>query len=157
MPDAKLRTSAATTASVDMSRWSSTDMVAGGATLVLFVSLFLPWFEYGGQTTNGLWHGFEYITLIVSLVLVVYLVMRACVPTLALNPAVPHDVLLAAGTGINFALVLVGFLTRPSAFVLVITIVANWDFGAFLALLAASVAAAAVFGPRLRDFVSQGM
>ena len=157
MPDAKLRTSAATAVGVDVSRWSSTDIVAGGATLALFVALFLPWFEYGGQTTNGLWHGFEYITLIVSLVLVVYLVMRACVPALALSPAVPHDVLLAAATGINFALVLVGFLTRPSAFVLAITIAANWDFAGFVALLAASVAAAAVFGPRLRDFISQGM
>src|SRR5437588_4429213 len=153
MPDMKLRTSAAVAIDVDIRRWSRTDRVAGGATLVLLISLFLPWFDYGGQTANGLWHGFEYLTLFVSLVLLAYLLLRACVPALALNSAVPHHVVLPAATGINFGLVLVGFLARPSAFVLVITVVANSDSGAFLGLVAASVAVAAVFGPRLRDFI----
>jgi hypothetical protein len=155
MPDMKVRT--APLIGVDISRWSRTDKVAGGATLVLFVSLFLPWFEYGGQTANGLWHGFEYITLIVSLVLLAHLALRACVPTLAGGLAVSHHVVLPTATGINFLLVLVGFLARPSAFGLVIAIAANWAFGAFVSLLAASVAAAAVFGPRLRDFIGHGM
>jgi hypothetical protein len=66
-------------------------------------------------------------------------------------------VLLAAATGINFVLVLIGFLARPSASDLVITITANWDFGAFLGLLAAFVAAAAVIGPRLRENIGRGI
>ena len=157
MPDMKLRTPTAVAVDVDVRRWSRTERIAGGATLILLISLFLPLFEYGGQTADGLWHGFEYITLFVSLVLLAYLLLRACVPALALSSAVPHHVVLPAATGINFGLVLVGFLARPSAFSLVITIVANWDFGAFLGLIAASVAAAAVFGPRLRDFIGHGI
>jgi hypothetical protein len=142
---------------LDVRGWPVTDRIVGGATFVLFISLFLPWFEYAGQTTNGLWHGFEYFTLIISWVIIGYLLLRASRPSHPLNSALPHTALLSAATGINFVLVLIGFLARPSASDLVITVTANWDFGAFLGLLAAFVAAAAVIGPRLRESIGHGI
>lgn len=145
--------SGATTAAfrLDAERWSGADKVAGAATLVLFVSLFLPWFAYGGQSVNGLWHGFEYITLIVALVILAYLIARAAVSSLRLNSAVRHDILLLTGTGINLLLVLIGFLARPSASAFFITVTANWDFGAFFSLIAAIVAVAAAVSPLLAE------
>lgn len=138
-------------------RWSTTDRVTGGATLVLSVSLFLPWFEYSGQTADGLWHGFEYVTLIISFAILAYLALRAGLGSMPLNSVLPHTGLLTWATVINFVLVLVGFLARPNASAFVVTITANWDFGAFLGLLAAVVAAAAVIGPQLRESIGGGL
>ena len=136
---------------LDAERWSGADKVVGTATLVLFVSLFLPWFSYGGQSVNGLWHGFEYLTLIVALAIMAYLIARAAVSSLRLHLAVRHDVLLLAGTGINLLLVLIGFLARPSGSAFFITVTANWDFGAFFSLIAAITAAAAAARPLLAE------
>jgi zinc-ribbon domain len=51
----------------DAARWSLADRIAGIATVVLFIALFLPFFtapsaivdgvNYGGGSVNGLWHG----------------------------------------------------------------------------------------------------
>jgi hypothetical protein len=38
----------------DAARWSQADRIAGIATLVLFISLFLPWFTFGSQSLSGL-------------------------------------------------------------------------------------------------------
>ena len=138
-------------------RWSTADKVAGGATLVLLVSLFLPWFEYAGQTADGLWHGFEYITLISSLLILARLALRPGVRAQPSQSLPPRDGLLTAATGINLLLVLIGFLAQPSAAQVVVTITADWDFGALLGLLSAVLAAAVVIGPRLRGSVSGGL
>ena len=136
---------------LDAARWSGSDQVAGAATLVLFISLFLPWFGYGGQSVDGLWHGYEYLTLIVALAIIVYLLARAAVPSLPLNSAVPHDVLLLAGTAVNLLLVLIGFLAKPSASVFFVTVSADWEFGAFFGLIAALVAVGAAASPLLAE------
>jgi zinc-ribbon domain len=136
---------------LDVKRWSGADMATGGATIVLFISLFLPWFGYGGQTVNGLWHSYEYLTLIVSLAILAYLVIRAAGQELRLRPPLRHDVLLLAATGVNLLIVLIGFLAKPSASSLFITFTANWEFGAFLGLLAAIVATAAAASPLVRE------
>jgi len=136
---------------LDTARWSGADKVAGAATLVLFITLFLPWFGYGGQSVDGLWHGFEYITLIVALAIVAYLIALAAVPSLQLNSAVRHDLLLLTGTAVNLLLVLIGFLAKPSASVFFVTVSADWEFGAFFGLIAALVAVGAAASPLLAE------
>ena len=50
----------------DAARWSLADRIAGVATIVLFISLFLPWFTvsigFASGSVNGLWHGWMYIS-----------------------------------------------------------------------------------------------
>jgi ribosomal protein L40E len=68
------------TLSFDATRWSRGEMVAGAATLVLFIALFLPWFSarFGEVTIPTLSadaidaHGWMYITLLVTLAVMGY-------------------------------------------------------------------------------------
>ena len=67
---------------LDLGRWNQTDRISGGATLVLFISFFLPWFGvnlYGATySENGLdVDGYLYIPLLVSLATVLYLIACA--------------------------------------------------------------------------------
>ena len=121
----------------DAKRWTRNDQIVGGATLLLLISLFLPWFSASDSfitiSVNGLYHGWEYITLIIALVIVIYLVLRAGFQELPFKLPLGHDQLLLAGTGINFVLVLIGFLIRPASGF-------GWTFGAFIGLIAAVVA-----------------
>src|SRR5580704_12639747 len=57
---------------------SKTDRTVGGASAVLFISLFLPWFSvsFGGITASadGLSaHGYLYLTLIIALAIVAFM------------------------------------------------------------------------------------
>lgn len=125
----------------DAKRWSQTDRIVAIATLVLFVSLFLAWFGAGISiyhvTVNGLWHGYMYITLIVSLVILGYLALMGGLSTLPFKLPVSHPQFLAAATGLNFLLTLISFLTKPSG--------TSWQYGAYIGLIAAFVA----FAPRV--------
>ena len=131
----------------DLKRLTRNDQIVGGATLVLLISLFLPWFVASDAfitvSVNGLWHGWEYITFIIALVLLAYLVMRAGFAKLPFNLPLPHEQLLLAGPGINLVLVVIGFLIRPGTGI-------GWGFGAFLGLIAAAVAAAPFAIPAIR-------
>jgi hypothetical protein len=134
---------------LDIERWSVPDRVVGGATLILFISLFLPWFTYGGSSVDGLWHGYEYLTLIIALGIIGYLIARAAIPSFQPNMPVSHDMVLLAASAINLLLVLIGFLARPSASAFFVTVTASWGFGAFLALIAALAATIAAVRPVL--------
>ena len=79
---------AATAASVvpaykfDAARWSLADRIAGVATVVLFISLFLSWFGISvigiTVTASGVSaHGYLYIVMILCILIVAYLVLRA--------------------------------------------------------------------------------
>jgi hypothetical protein len=131
----------------DVKRWSRNDQIVGGATLLLLISLFLPWFSAGDQfisvSVNGLWHGWEYITLIIALAIIVYLVICAGFHELPFKLPFGHEQLLLAGTGINFVLVLLGFLIRPASGF-------GWTFGAFIGLIAAIVAVVPLGLPFMR-------
>jgi hypothetical protein len=122
----------------DAKRWSQTDRIVAIATFVLFVSLFLSWFGAGvylyNVTVDGLWHGYMYITLIVSLAIMGYLALVAGMETLPFKLPASHAQLLLVATGLNFVLTLVSFLTKPSG--------TSWQYGAYIGLIAAFVAAA---------------
>jgi hypothetical protein len=134
----------------DMSKWTKTERNVGIATLVFFISLFLPWFGVSivtayyhvGGSVNGLWHGYMYVALLVSLALVVYLVMLAGLPKLPFNVPLSHRQVLVIGTGIDFVLALISFITKPSG--------TSWNFGAYLGLVVAAIAVAPFLIPAVQ-------
>lgn len=132
---------AAPTFKFDATRWSQTDRIVAVATLVLFVSLFLAWFGAGSLlfhvTVDGLWHGYMYITLLVSLAILGYLAMLAGLESLPFRLPVNHQQALTVATGLNFLLTVISFLTKPSG--------TSWQYGAYVGLVAAFVA----FAPRV--------
>jgi hypothetical protein len=138
--------------SFDPARWTTTDRVTGAATLVLFISLFLPWFSatasFGGFSASSsadalTAHGYLYFVLILALLLDGYLIARAMVSQLPALP-VSHERLLAAVSGLNLLLVLIAVIFKPGSSSLVKV---GWSFGAFVGLIAAIVA----FAPLARS------
>ena len=127
----------------DRSRWSPTDLVAGVATVVLFIALFLPWFGVTigpiGLSVDGLtYHGYLYLVLILCIVEVAYLVAIAGLPHIRGQVPGPHEMLLATINVINLVLVLIAFLDKGASGI-------GWRYGAVIGLIAAIVAAAPKF------------
>jgi hypothetical protein len=119
---------------------SHVDRLVGGGTLILFISLFLPWFKvsfsFGSASASGLSvHGFLYVTLILSLFIIGFVLAE----TLGLwklpdATAIGREQILLAATIINLILVLIAFLDKPGGSGV------GWDWGAFVGLVAAVVA-----------------
>jgi len=121
----------------DARRWTLGDRVTGAATLVLLVSLFLPWFGTDGDffsvSVDGMWHGYMVIVLILAVAILGYLVLRAGLGSLPFGPsATAAGYLLAGAAGLNLLLAVVSFATRPA--------VTSWQYGAYIGLAAAIVA-----------------
>src|SRR5579864_3188461 len=95
--------SAASSFKFDAKRWTKVDRSVAIASLVFFISLFLPWFGVHiyvyGANVDGLWHGYMYLTLIISLVLVIYLVLLAGLAKLPFNMPLSHGTALFIATG----------------------------------------------------------
>ena len=110
------------------------DWVLGPAALVLLVSFWLPWYSIGPISVDGLSaHGWLGIAVLDSAVLVLYVLIIAFgLGDLAVQGRMSKDQLLAVITGVNLALVALGFLLKPAGF--------SWSWGAFLALAAAAMA-----------------
>jgi hypothetical protein len=110
------------------------ERVTGLATLALLVSLWLPWYSIGPFSADGLSvHGWLFIVVLNSIVLVLYALVTAFgVGDLAAPGRMSKDQLLALMTGVNVALVVLGFLLKPAGF--------SWSWGALLAVAAAIVA-----------------
>jgi hypothetical protein len=132
-------------------RWSQTDRIVAIATLVLFISLFLAWFGAGtvlfNVTVDGLYHGYMYLTLIVSLAILVYLALVAGMDKLPFKLPVSHAQALLVGTALNLLLTVISFLTKPSG--------TSWQYGAYIGLIAALVAAAPRVVPALQGRFSK--
>jgi hypothetical protein len=133
----------------DAARWSLADRIAGVATIVLFISLFLPWFTvsfgFVSGSVNGLWHGWMYITLILCILIVTYLVLRAGWDRLPISQDVPHLTAMMVATIVNLVLVVIAFIDKPGGSGV------GWGFGAVLGLIVAIVAAAPFAVPQLRE------
>ena len=120
-----LRPQARTPSRRRSSTWPSVghvDRLVGGATLVLFISLFLPWFGFkfalGTVSWDGLTsHGYLWVTLFISLGIIGLIVAEATGlwqwPASA--PIAREQVLLIA-TVINLVLVLLAFLLKPGGY-----------------------------------------
>src|SRR5215467_14180159 len=123
----------------DARRWTFADRVTGVATLVLLVSLFLPWFGTDGDFFNvsvdGMWHGYMVIVLILAVAIVGYLVLRAGFGSLPIGLSVTATgSLLAGAASLNLLLAVISFATKPAG--------TDWQYGAYVGLTAAIVAAA---------------
>ena len=132
----------------DIARWSLADRIAGVATVVLFICLFLPWFTisfgFGSGSVNGLWHGWMWLSLILSIVIIAYLVLLAGWEKLPISQDVPHLTVMLIATIVNAVLVLISFIDKPGGSGV------GWGFGAIVGLIAALVAAAPYAIPQLR-------
>ena len=134
----------------DAARWSLADRIAGGATVVLFISLFLSWF---GVTVIGITvtasglsaHGWLYIVLILCILIVTYLGLRAGWDEMPVSANLPHLTVMLVATIVNLVLVFIAFIDKPGGSGV------GWQFGAFLALIAAIAAAAPYAIPQLRS------
>jgi hypothetical protein len=134
---------------LDLRRLSRADQIVGGASLVVLISLFLPWFGFSAlgasiSVTGTTAHGYLVLVVITALLIPGYLLLRSGWGEFPLPLPVAHDALLLTGTGVQFLLVLIGFLDRPAAGL-------SWEAGAYLAVAAAALAAARVAWPAVRS------
>jgi zinc-ribbon domain len=132
----------------DLKRLSPVDQVIGASSLVLIITLFLPWFGvsvggYSASESGFSAHGYLIIPLLTAIVLIAYLIMRAGWDDPPLKLPVAHAPLLLVGTGIQFLIVLLAFLFKPTG--------TDWEFGAYLGLLAALVACGAIVVPAIQS------
>jgi hypothetical protein len=131
---------------LELARLAGADAITGISTLVLFISLFLPWYGVNvlgfGVEVDGLTgHGYLYLVLFMCLAIGAYLIVSAGYAQLPFNLPLSHQQRLLIGTGINAVLVLLAFLIKPGD--------SGWRFGAFAGLLAALVAVAPLVRGRL--------
>jgi hypothetical protein len=136
----------------DLNRLSRADQIAGGASVILFISLFLPWFgvsfAFVSANADALTaHGYLWITLILCLAIVAYLVMAAGFEQLPVSLPLNREQLLLVATGINFVLVLLAFVFKPGG---VGSVGVGWRFGAFVGLIAAVAAVAPLAIPAIQ-------
>ena len=133
-------------------RLSQADRIAGTATVVLLVSLFLPWFMVSAGPFGYSWsgmsaHSYLWLVFVLCLGIIAVLVLGAGFAGIPVQLPVPLGTIMLAATGLNLLIVLLAFFVRPNGFGLV-TI--NWSFGAFVALFAAIGACVPLAMPLLR-------
>jgi hypothetical protein len=133
----------------DLNRLTLADKIAGIASFILLISLFLSWF---GITVIGITvtasgtsaHGFLWLVFIIVLLIEAYLVCVAGWGNLPFAPQIPHLTAMIVATVVNLVLVFIAFIDKPGGSGV------GWQFGAFLALIAAIVAAAPYAIPQVR-------
>jgi len=129
----------------DWRRLTRVERTAGGATLIVLMSLFLPWFGFAGlgSSISGA-DAHEYLVIVVLLEVLMagYLLQRSGREAFPLRLPVTPETVLIAGASLQFAGVAIGFADVPIAGL-------SWDFGAYLALIAAAVALGAALTPVL--------
>lgn len=137
---------------VNLKRLTVADMVTGAASLVLLVSLFLPWYavSFGGAsiTLGGVaHHKFLWLAVLLSVVVITYLIVHATVAA-----SVKKEPVLLVLSVIQLIIVVVPFFDVPIAMVANVTVAPA--YGAFIALGAAIVSLIAVIVPFIRSLGS---
>jgi hypothetical protein len=132
---------------LDLHRLARADAITGISTLVLFISLFLPWYGVSvfgiNAEVDGLsGHGYLYLVLFMCLAIGAYLIVSAGYDELPVRVPLSHEQRLMIGTGVNAVFVLLAFLVKPGD--------SSWRFGAFAGMLAALVAVTPLAFPALR-------
>ncbi|MGD0706077.1 MAG: hypothetical protein ABSA02_40120 [Trebonia sp.] len=124
-----------------MRRLSRAEQTAGGATLILLISLFLSWFgsSAAGESVNGTGaHGYLVIVVLLAVLTAVYLLHRSGWEELPFRLPARHETVLLAVACLQFLLVAIAFFDLPVSGL-------SREFGAYLSLIAsAAVVAAAV-------------
>jgi hypothetical protein len=118
-------------------------MIVGGASLIVLISIFLPWFSaslgsLGSGSESGTdAHGWLWIVFIVALAILAYLVVKAGFSNLPFTMPLQEEVILLIATGLDLLLVLIAFILKPSVG---FGVQVGWDVGSILGLIAAIVA-----------------
>lgn len=133
----------------DAARWSLADRIAGIATLITMIALFLPWFDasasdnlgdtFSASASGTTAHGWLWFVFVIGLITLLYLGATAGFQRLPFSLPVKHERLLLAATGIDLLLVFIAFVLKPTNGGLA-GVSIGWDFGAFIALIAAIAA-----------------
>ena len=134
---------------LDLRRLTQVERTAGLATLIVLISLFLPWFGFDALGTNITVSGtaaHEYLIIVVLLAVLMagYLLWRSGWEEFPVSLPITHEVLLLIATGLQFVLVAVAFSDVPVAGL-------SREFGAYLALIASVAAVGLAAGPGLRS------
>lgn len=143
----------------DAKRWKRSDWIAGIASVVVLISLFLPWFNGSVSANNDVGlavqtasesgtggHGWLWLVFIVALLIVAFLVLMAGFQALPFKLPLPNDQVLLIAAGVNLVLVFIAFLLKPSTDGIA-GVSITWGIGAYLDLVAAIVAVAVLTPP----------
>jgi hypothetical protein len=127
----------------DAKRWTTPERVTLGATFILFISLFLPWFTYnygiGSVSVDGLWHGWMYLVLLICLAIFAYYILRAGFGELPFKLPIADAQAVLILTAVSAVLTILAFLFKPGG---IGFSGIGWGFGAFIGLITAIVACA---------------
>lgn len=135
-----------------LSRLSRGDKIVFVGTIVLFISLFLDWFNAssGGIDVGSVSalnaHGYLYVVLILCLAIIGYCIDKAMRPERTVTFPVRPERLMLAGTVVNFLLTLIAFVFKPSGYGVASI---GYSFGAIVGMLAAIAAVAPYVRPLL--------
>ena len=141
----------------DMDRLTQADKITGIASFVLLISLFLPWFSVSvgtlgisvsGSGSGTSTHGYLWLVFLLCLVIIGYLVYRALVEKLPFELPLAHEQVLLILTGINFVIVLIAWIFKPSSGFGAVKV--SWAWGSFVSLAAAIVAVAPLAIPAIK-------
>jgi hypothetical protein len=132
---------------LDLRRLTRAEQVAGAASMIVLVALFLPWFGFDelGTSVNisgTTAHSYLMLVVITALLITGYLLLRSGWDEFPVSLPVAPELVLLVGAGVQFVLVMVGFLDVPLSGL-------GWEIGAYLALIAATAAAAPLVCPAL--------
>jgi hypothetical protein len=115
-------------------RMSRVEQAAGGATAIVLVSLFLPWFGLGTFSESGTGaHGYLVIVILLAVLMAGYLLTPQ-------RLRFRQESALIVAAGAQFLMVAVGFAETPMPGL-------HREFGAYLALIAAGAALGVALGP----------
>jgi hypothetical protein len=135
----------------DLKRLTKAEQITGGASLLLLISLFLPWFTYKysfvSVSVDGLWHGWMYLVLLICLAIIAYLVAIAGFGELPFKLPLERERLLLIATVVDLVLTVLGFLLKPGGYGVGGI---GWGFGAFVGLIFAIVATAPLAMPAIQ-------
>jgi len=120
----------------DPKRLGVGDVMVAGASLVLIIGIYLPWFEFGSRSTG--YFSFDatavrswmVVTFVIALAIVVYLLVRVMAGGFWLP--LPHWFILLGACGANLVLTAACFAKKATG--------VSWDVGAYVSVLAAVTA-----------------
>lgn len=139
--------------SIDVRRLGRGGAVALGGTVVLLISLFLPWyslhFYLGGGVTfregvaavSGAAGGWRFLIVAFCLGTIFYLAMHTAAGV-RVRQLLPHWQMLTLLTAVNLLLAVLAFVARPGGGYVIPGVYVGWAYGAYLGLVAAVVAVA---------------
>ncbi len=141
---------------------SREERITGIATLVVLISLFLPWVTasisgVGSYSADGFsLHGYFWIVFILCLAVIAYLVMKAGFDKMPFALPLTDDQAMLVATGVIFVIVLIGFFVKGYSVASGFGYHIGWGFGAYLGLVAAVVAVAPLAWPVIQKQMNKG-